>query len=126
MIVVILFAFTVFLLRLEGKASEALRLSRLHPSIANPALPGSEVALEWEAECDAATKAAKGRADIAEASAIRLGRVALIGAAALAVLRIVAAAMAAASTASLDAAGVAGWGVVVDGIDVLLWVAAVL
>lgn len=126
MIVILLIAFAVLLNRREAQAWQLLMQARTHEAVGNPQLPGHAAAMDWVDKCDTAAKQAQARTKAVEGMTAVLGRWVLILLGGLSVVRIGADAMAAAASAVSDAAGVAGWTVVVDGLDTLLWLVAVV
>lgn len=127
MIIIALILLSLYLYHPKEKAAWLLvSQAKTHEALASPDISGHKEAADWVADSTASAERARAWTQTADAFATLLGRWTLGSAGALAVLRIASAAFAASAAAAGDVSGLAGWTTVVDGIDTLLWLAAVV
>lgn len=126
MIIALLIALALYLHRKETAAWAVHAKAAIHEAIADPQDAGHKVASDWAKTSGDIAENLKSRMLWAESTAVMLFLWVLGIAAVLAVARITASALAAGGAAAGEIDTVATWTTVVDGVDTLLWLCAVV
>jgi len=121
MIFVGLIIFWVYCLRQANKAVAQMEEASRHEAAFDPAKAGHDIASDWVRRCEAAVETWRERIDWCDNVFTWVGLFAVIGGVTLGLIRVAAAGAAAAAAAAAEPAA-AGWAVVVDGIDTMLWI----